>query len=505
MLTRGILIRVSLKNGKGENWTFEETFVIGRDEDCDVQIDSHLVSRSHLQVTPHEGGWIVRDLRSSNGTFVDGEAIREVPIKGTVEIELGRGGPVIQVEADSAQAAEKGRVTRHQSEDFLPPVRPSETGRPSYSGSQVDEYAQKYFQQSDGPAGDHTRMMREAYTKVSRKSRRGYFVAIGVVTLLFVAAIGYVMVQQARFTRLEAAFRDSALELRELDAEYFRLKSVLQENEVDRLGRQRDIIASRRQKVQEFIVDMGVHRRATPRELAIFKVALIFNENHVDMPAGFVRAVNEEIKRWQSPGPRRSYENAIANAEKNGYTAYIVNTFRKQGLPVEFFYLGLQESELNPERFGPRTNCCGVAKGMWQFIIDTGETYGLRAGTRSDERVYDPSDERHDFYKSTEASARYLSDIYGELAQSSGLLAMASYNWGEHRVVPKLKQLLQGIPDDVEARSYWKFYSEYAGRMPDETKDYVLRIFAAAVIGQDPKLFGFDIENPLEKYVESVE
>ncbi|NNE34133.1 MAG: FHA domain-containing protein, partial [Rhodothermales bacterium] len=272
---------MSLKNGEGGSWTFTDTFVIGRDPACDVQIDSHLVSRSHMEVAPHGVGWIAKDLRSSNGTFVNGEGVQEVPIDGTVEVELGRGGPVVQVEVVSAPSVESGRVTR-QSEDLLPPFRPPEASRRSGSDSQVDEYVQKYFQESDAPAGDHTRMMRAAYTKVSKKSRRGYFIVIGLVTTLFVAAIGYVFVQQARFKRLEAAFRDSAVELRELDAEYFRLKSVLQEDEIDRLGRQRDIIASRRQKVQEFIVDMGVNRRATPREEAIFKVALIFNENHVD-------------------------------------------------------------------------------------------------------------------------------------------------------------------------------------------------------------------------------
>jgi hypothetical protein len=33
--------------------------------------------------------------------------------------------------------------------------------------------------------------------------------------------------------------------------------------------------------------------------------------------------------------------------------------------------------------------------------------------------------------------------------------------------------------------------------MPKETRDYVMLIFAASVIGEDPKLFGFDFERPL--------
>jgi membrane-bound lytic murein transglycosylase D len=38
--------------------------------------------------------------------------------------------------------------------------------------------------------------------------------------------------------------------------------------------------------------------------------------------------------------------------------------------------------------------------------------------------------------------------------------------------------------------------------MPDETRDYVLKIFAAAVIGHNPRLFGLDMDNPLTRYME---
>ena len=37
--------------------------------------------------------------------------------------------------------------------------------------------------------------------------------------------------------------------------------------------------------------------------------------------------------------------------------------------------------------------------------------------------------------------------------------------------------------------------------MPQETKNYVFMIVSAAVIGQRPRLFGFDFDNPLEPYL----
>ena len=39
--------------------------------------------------------------------------------------------------------------------------------------------------------------------------------------------------------------------------------------------------------------------------------------------------------------------------------------------------------------------------------------------------------------------------------------------------------------------------------MPEETRTYVLRVFAAAVIGQEPRRFGFGFDNPLQDAIES--
>lgn len=46
--------------------------LIGRDEDAAIRIGSSEVSRQHCLLTPTDGGLSVRDLGSSNGTFVDG-------------------------------------------------------------------------------------------------------------------------------------------------------------------------------------------------------------------------------------------------------------------------------------------------------------------------------------------------------------------------------------------------------------------------------------------------
>jgi hypothetical protein len=39
--------------------------------------------------------------------------------------------------------------------------------------------------------------------------------------------------------------------------------------------------------------------------------------------------------------------------------------------------------------------------------------------------------------------------------------------------------------------------TDHKDKWPKETYDYVYYIFSAAVIGENPKLFGFKFENPL--------
>ena len=56
----------------------------------------------------------------------------------------------------------------------------------------------------------------------------------------------------------------------------------------------------------------------------------------------------------------------------------------------------------------------------------------------------------------TKAAARYLKDLYSTDAQASGLLVMASYNWGEVQVLP----LIQSLPNNPRDRNFWKLLDE---------------------------------------------
>jgi membrane-bound lytic murein transglycosylase D len=199
--------------------------------------------------------------------------------------------------------------------------------------------------------------------------------------------------------------------------------------------------------------------------------------------------VKSYIKKWRATD---RWANAVKTATEMKYTSTIVDEFKKQDLPPHFFYLAMQESGFNAFASGPPTRM-GYAKGMWQFIPETGSRYGLTAGPLVGEPRPDFRDDRQDWQKATHAAARYIKDLYATDAQASGLLVMASYNWGENRVI----NLVRSMPLNPAERNFWKLLELYHDRVPGETYNYVFYIVSAAVIGENPRAFGFPFDNPL--------
>lgn len=54
----------------------QPSIVIGRDEQADVRIDNPSVSRRHAEIRLGDGGWVIDDLGSANGTFLKGNRIQ---------------------------------------------------------------------------------------------------------------------------------------------------------------------------------------------------------------------------------------------------------------------------------------------------------------------------------------------------------------------------------------------------------------------------------------------
>ena len=114
----------------------------------------------------------------------------------------------------------------------------------------------------------------------------------------------------------------------------------------------------------------------TPQEQLILRVTRLFGECEMAAPPEYLAEVGSYIRKWQGSG---RYARAVINAQEMGYTRKIAEEFQKQNLPPQFFYLAMQESDFDEVASGPPTRM-GIAKGMWQFIPETGARYGLKIG-----------------------------------------------------------------------------------------------------------------------------
>lgn len=75
---------------KGESFELKSDETnIGRSPDNDIQIRDKSVSRNHLKLIKKEDEYFIRDLKSTNGTFVDGEKINS-----GIEFEISEGIPI---------------------------------------------------------------------------------------------------------------------------------------------------------------------------------------------------------------------------------------------------------------------------------------------------------------------------------------------------------------------------------------------------------------------------
>ena len=150
----------------------------------------------------------------------------------------------------------------------------------------------------------------------------------------------------------------------------------------------------------------------------------------------------------------------------------------ERDMPHDLVFLAMIESGFQPAAYSH-----AHASGLWQFIEETGERYGLRV----DETV----DERNHPAKATDAALDYLTDLYDRF--DSWYLAAAAYNTGENRV-GRIMREETGSERAASEADYYRIWD----RLPRETRDYVPLMIAAARIAKDPATYGFDHVVPME-------
>lgn len=99
-----MIVKLVVHGGKNEGAVIvvnKPQFIIGRLPECNLRIESKALSRRHAQIDVKDGSVTVKDLGSTNGTFVDGKKItEEVELKNGQTLRVGPLETTVQISAE---------------------------------------------------------------------------------------------------------------------------------------------------------------------------------------------------------------------------------------------------------------------------------------------------------------------------------------------------------------------------------------------------------------------
>ncbi len=161
---------------------------------------------------------------------------------------------------------------------------------------------------------------------------------------------------------------------------------------------------------------------------------------------------------------RHSYT-LLSIKRANRYFPIIEPILKANGVPEDFKFLALTESNFDPRAISPVK-----AAGIWQIMPSTAKELGLKV----DEEV----DERYDIEKSTVAACKYFKRAYEKYGD--WLLVAASYNAGMGRISREMER--------QKASSFFDMW------LNTETGRYVYRILAIKSFLEEPKKYGYYLD-----------
>jgi soluble lytic murein transglycosylase-like protein len=225
----------------------------------------------------------------------------------------------------------------------------------------------------------------------------------------------------------------------------------------------------------ERLVFVGEQARRIAREIS---------GNEYEFTTDFERDIQRMVTHYaERVGKNRNERGAAITdlrvvMQRGQANAPTVNAvFRARNVsPLVGLYVAWIESEfLNLDTPSP-----GGAFGMFQIIPSTGERYGLS------------SEDLLDVAKSADAAARYITDsvkvFTGDPMKEA--LALLAYNRGEGKTSRELKVLLNEQNKRCSICAMTADRSKLDETFRNESVFYVPRFFAAAIIGENPQVFG---------------
>jgi soluble lytic murein transglycosylase-like protein len=445
---------------------------LGRAPDNHVVVqgeDASTVSLYHLEIKIDKGSCRVRDLDSTNGTFVNQERVTETEVTLPAVIRLGTQGPEFTLVQEDLASERLDRTIEAPYTELatLAAIGAAESPYEKLLSSAV---ARARRLRHHGVGGETMTIMRamvdQAVEQMHRRvNRRFRIVGYSLLTALVAVSLFAVL----KITALRREKRAIDAHIQQIDAELQKAGAGMATDQLlSQLGNYSQEGESLRRNL---LFRLGVPGDGDFVTRELRDVMAEFGAEVYSIPSDFIDRVNHYID--QDCGADRP---VIAHAliQARGQLQTIQQILRKQELPVDLAYIPLVESSLDANKASQ-----AGAVGPWQFTAPTARAYGLRVDAQVDERK--------NLVKSTYATCKYLRDLILDFGTgSSVMLALAAYDSGTSTVKQAVSKTVR---DPIKQRNFWYLYRSKA--LPSETREYVPRVFAAILIGRDPSHFGF--------------
>ena len=207
-----------------------------------------------------------------------------------------------------------------------------------------------------------------------------------------------------------------------------------------------------------------------PKEVNVLLDAVLphFDVEPATLPAALRQELCQRVYLYAARY-RKDVQAMLLRADR--YLPMIKRVLQQKGVPTYYAYMPLVESAFRADVQHPGSG----ASGLWQLIDSTARMYGLE--------VSEANDERFNPVRATPAAASYLRTLHQQFGAQSPLYVLAAYNYGENNL---LRAMRRAKTDDILTLYHHR-------RLPNETREYLLRMLTMWVIVAQPGRFQFHL------------
>ena len=488
------------------------SITLGRSHGNDLAFtgdDAGIVSARHALVALKAQTLWLRDLDSTNGTFVGKTRVTERELLGGEVISLGPAGPAMRVMvSDVPDQAPEDSDTLYRNARATTTMAIADVGllagHSSGNGgggskSLILEMARRLRSTNSpqevmqGLLRDPERLARLLQGGVMpervadwlgglgnkfAKSRKRIFWIGGVVGALFLAAVSVLGYQNLSYRSKIKKQGDLLSQIHDLEKGLEAVPGSDVQSSVQKAKLVHQLLAAERQLFQ-IREKLRIPDRAptyrVPLGADVHMVLEELGKKGFIVPESFIKSVQEQIDYFCKPANRATLLRCFAR--KSRYESLIRQELARMKLPADFLYIAMQESLLDSTAMSGND-----ARGLWQMVPETAREYGMKVPEDWKTRP-GLEDERTRPRASTRAAAKYLHQLYSEFGDAA--LTMAAYNAGGN----KMRRVLRQIEDPVNDRDFWYLYR--MGLMQEETNEYVPKIIAMILIDRNRAKYGY--------------